>query len=222
MAINVVCPGCKSRFAVSDQYAGKTGPCPKCKQPITIPTPAATSVVIHEPEAPVPVKPGSLPPTIPFRRVERPVSGLTWTLIACGSLATLVTAWLVGRAWAPDSPPAWLLAAGGYAVAVPCVALAYAAIRDRELEPYRGGSLALRVLICAAVYGTLWLVKGMLPADATAEMWQWLYLGPIFVFPGALAALATLDFDWGPATLHFSCYALVTAFLRWLVGLPPL
>ncbi len=78
------------------------------------------------------------------------------------------------------------------------------------------------VLICAAVYGTLWLVKGMLPADATAEMWQWLYLGPIFVFPGALAALATLDFDWGPATLHFSCYALVTAFLRWLVGLPPL
>jgi hypothetical protein len=42
------------------------------------------------------------------------------------------------------------------------------------------------------------------------------------VVPGALAALATLDLDWGPATAHFSFYVLVTALLRWLAGLPPL
>ena len=128
----------------------------------------------------------------------------------------------IGVGWRPDPPPNWILAAGGYLVAVPCVALAYAAIRDKELEPYRGRSLAIRVAICALVYGSIWLAKGVLPADTTAEMWQWIYLGPLFVFPGALAAVATFDFDWGAATLHFSGYVLFTSFLRWLAGLPPL
>jgi hypothetical protein len=222
MAINVVCPGCKSRFAVSDKFAGKTGPCPKCKQSITIPTPAAKEVVIHGPESAMPTAPGSLPPTIPFRRIDRPVGRLTWALLAAGAVATMVAAWAIGVGWRPDPPPNWILAAGGYLVAVPCVALAYAAIRDKELEPYRGRSLAIRVAICALVYGSIWLAKGVLPADATAEMWQWMFLGPLFVFPGALAAFAAFDFDWGPATLHFSCYVLVTSLLRWLAGLPPL
>ena len=44
MAIQVLCSGCGSRFAVSDRFAGKTGPCPKCKKPITIPTPAVKAV----------------------------------------------------------------------------------------------------------------------------------------------------------------------------------
>ena len=52
MAIAVLCPGCKSQFTVSDQYAGRTGPCPKCKKPITIPAVTAAAVTIHEPEAP--------------------------------------------------------------------------------------------------------------------------------------------------------------------------
>lgn len=222
MAINVVCPGCQSRFAVSEKFAGKTGPCPKCKQPITIPTPAAKEVVIHEPEPAIPTAPGSKPVTIPFRRVDKPVTTLTWVLLGAGAVVTMVTAWMIGRSWQPDPPPDWLLACGGYLVAIPCVALGYAAIRDRELEPYQGLGLLTRVAICAAVYGSIWLAKGVLPAESTAEMWQWLYLGPLFVFPGALAAYAAFDFDWGAATLHFSFYGLVTALLRWLAGLPPL
>ena len=46
MPIAVSCPSCKTSFKVSDQFAGKQGPCPKCKTPIKIPkaeTPAATS-----------------------------------------------------------------------------------------------------------------------------------------------------------------------------------
>jgi hypothetical protein len=53
-------------------------------------------------------------------------------------------------------------------------------------------------------------------------MWQWIYLGPLFILPGALAALATLDLDWGAAVAHFSLYVLFTALLRWFAGLPPL
>jgi len=222
MPIPVVCPGCKSRFSVSDKFAGKTGPCPKCKQPISVPKPAATQVVVHEPEPVTPTAPGEVPLTIPFLRQEKPVGGPAWALLAAGTVATLVAAWAVGRAWRPAPPPEGLLAAGGFVVAIPCVALAYAAIRDRELEPYRGRSFAVRVLVCAAVYGGIWLAKGMLPAEATAEMWQWIYLGPLLAFPGALAAFAAFDLDWGPATLHFSLYVIATATLRWLAGLPPL
>ena len=38
MAIPVTCPGCRTRFQVSDQHAGKSGPCPKCKTTIRVPT----------------------------------------------------------------------------------------------------------------------------------------------------------------------------------------
>ena len=37
MPISVVCPGCKARFNVSDKFAGKKGPCPKCKTVLTVP-----------------------------------------------------------------------------------------------------------------------------------------------------------------------------------------
>jgi hypothetical protein len=49
MAITVTCPKCHSRFNVSEKYAGKKGPCPKCKQVLTIPT-ADQQIKIHERE----------------------------------------------------------------------------------------------------------------------------------------------------------------------------
>lgn len=225
MAIQVLCPGCGSRFSVSDRFAGKTGPCPKCKKPITIPTPAVQAVTIHEPE-PAAGAAGSGPAAhvsvIPFRRVDKPVSSLAWSLTAGGAVASMALAWIMGLVFRPGQPPAWMLLAGAFAAAMPCVLLGYAAVRDRELEPYRGRSLAVRTLICAAVYAALWAAKGSLPPDWTAEMWQWLFLGPLFFLPGALAAFAALDLDWGPAVAHFSLYVLLTALLRWLAGLPPL
>jgi hypothetical protein len=222
MAIAVLCPGCQSRFSVSDQFAGRTGPCPKCKKPITIPAVTAQAVTIHEPEAPVATSAGTgRAPTAPIRRVEKPITGLAIAAIAGGVIAVMVTAWLMGIVWKP-APPSWPLLAGAFLIAMPCVVLGYAAVRNRELEPFRGSPLLLRSLACAAVYAGLWWVKGLLPPEATAEMWQWMYLGPMFVVSGALAALATLELDWGTAVAHFSLYAMFTALLRWLIGLPPL
>lgn len=64
MPIQVTCPGCKTQLKVSEKFAGKQGPCPKCKAQITIPklTPEQaaaaaapqkppTEVKIHGPEA---------------------------------------------------------------------------------------------------------------------------------------------------------------------------
>jgi hypothetical protein len=50
MSIIVVCPGCLKSFKVSDKFAGKSGPCPKCKRTLQVPT-KETEVKIHVPEA---------------------------------------------------------------------------------------------------------------------------------------------------------------------------
>ena len=219
MPIPVVCPGCSSRFTVSDKFAGQTGPCPKCKKPITIPA-LVKAVTIHEPESPVKAATGR-PAIVSVPRLVEPAPVLAFAAAGAGAVASMVAAWLIGMLHRPAQPPAWLLAGGAFVVAIPCVLLAYELVRDRELAAIRGSSLLLRGLVCAAVYAGLWCIKGMLPAEATVDMWQWLFLGPLFLLPGALAALATLELDWGPAVAHFSIYVLFTAVLRMLAGLPP-
>ena len=233
MPIPVVCPSCKARFTVSDQFAGRTGPCPKCKQPIKIPELAAQSVVIHEPDRPVSASGGSgKPPTAPLKKRDKPVPARAFILTAIGSIAFMGIAAALpivfpptpGDGTAPNQNaiPSWLLLAGAFATAIPAVLLGYAAVRNRELEPYSGRQLFVRAAICAAVYASLWGIRGLIPAEQTAEMWQWFAIGPLFVAAGGLAALATLDLEPGNAAVHFSFYVLFTAMLRWLAGLTPL
>lgn len=218
MAILVVCPGCTSRFSVSDQYAGKTGPCPKCKKPITVPK--GEAVTIHEPERAKAAAPGARPATVPFQSLDRPVPPLAFALGGAGAVLLVVLAWLVG-ALGGGPPPAWLALATAFLVGIPCAAIGYAALRNREMEAYRGSALLWRCAACAAVYAALWAVRGFLPPDATREMWQWTYIAPAFILPGALAALVAFDLDWGLAATHFSFYVLFTGLLRWLSGFQP-
>ena len=222
MPIQVLCSACKATFRVSDQFAGRTGPCPKCKAPITIPAAPIKSVTIHEPEAPVTTSLGTgRAPEAPLKRIDVVVSPLEWFGMGAGAVALLVAAVLARFACGPGQLPVWLLGLGALAVAWPCAGLGYAAMRDKELEPYSGSSLWLRTLACGAVYALLWAVHGMIPSDLTAEMWQWLFIGPIFFFVGALASLVSFDFDWGTGAMHYGFYVMVTALLRWLAGYPP-
>lgn len=223
MPIQVVCPGCKGRFTVSDQFAGRTGPCPKCKRPITIPKPAAQAVTIHEPEAPATSSQGTgRIPTAPITSTERPVSRLQFALVGIGAIGCLLGAGIARATWRPGQTPPWALATAAVVLAFPCTAIGYRITRDRELEPYRGRDLFMRVTICALVYAALWGIRALVPAEMTTEMWQWLYVAPIFFGIGALASFATLDLDWGAAVAHFSLYVLVTALLRWLAGFTPI
>ena len=234
MPISVVCPGCKSRFTVSDQFAGRTGPCPKCKRPLTVPTPAARAVVVHEPEPPVAssVSTGKAP-TAPLARRDKPVPLRSFAVTAAGAALFMGIAAMLPSIYPPQpgaaagtAIPNWLLLAGGFAAAVPAVLLGYAAVRNRELEPYRGRLLAVRVMICSLVYAALWAVRGAIPVLnpdwQLTDMYEWFMLGPLFVVAGGLAALATLDLEPGSAAAHFSFSVLFTALLRWLAGLSPL
>jgi hypothetical protein len=219
MAIQVICKGCRATFTVSDKFAGRTGPCPKCKQPITIPQPIK-DVTIHGPEEEAKV-PGRSP-LAPIEFVEYSLPVTAYVAVGVGAVATMLLAFGAGRALGPGGVPTWLAGAVGCAVAWPLVWVGYDMVRDRNLEPYRGRSLLVRTLACAAVYAGLWGVKALLPAEVTAEMWPWVFLGPFFAISGGLAALAALDLDWGTAVAHFSLYVIFTAVLRWLAGFMPL
>ncbi|NDC54332.1 MAG: hypothetical protein EBZ74_08580 [Planctomycetia bacterium] len=223
MPIQVLCPGCRSKFTVSDQFAGRTGPCPKCRRPITVPKPEAPTVTIHEPEPPAAAAQGTgRAPTAPIASTEKPVSALQFAVVGAGAMACLLLVAAARVAWPPGGAPTWALATAALGLAGPCAAIGYAVVRDRGLEPYRGRAFAARVAICAAAYAALWGIRAAVPAEMTTEMWQWLYVGPVFLGLGGLAAFAAFDLEWGTAVVHFSLYVLVTATLRWLAGFTPI
>lgn len=220
MPISVTCGSCKTRFSVSDKFAGQTGPCPKCKKPLTVPK--ADAVQIHEPEAPTATSGGGQFPTKPIPKRDKPVSTRSLLLSGGVALASFAGAFAARIVYSPGQAPAWLQAATAIVVAIPCVLMGYAMVRNRDLEPYTGRSLLLRALICSMVYAALWGGHAFLPEEATSDMWQWLFIGPIFFAIGGLASLASLELDWGTATVHFSLYVLLTVTLRWIAGFPPL
>jgi hypothetical protein len=219
MAISVTCGHCRTRFSVSDKFAGQTGACPKCKKPLTVPK--ADAVKVHEPDAPTATSAGGQFPTKPLPKRDKPVS--TGSLLLCLGLAlgAFAAAAAVRFVWPANEIPAALLASTAFLVAIPCVLIGYAMVRNRDLEPYMGRSLLFRGLICSVVYAGLWGAHAFLPPESTQEMWQWLFIGPIFFGIGALAALVSLELDWGPAVVHFSLYVLVTVALRWIAGFSP-
>jgi hypothetical protein len=80
MAISVVCSTCQARFKVSDKFAGQTGPCPKCKNPIKIPK-ASSDVTIHDPtEATASPNVGHMP-TSPIVFKQESFSRVALTLV---------------------------------------------------------------------------------------------------------------------------------------------
>lgn len=222
MAISVVCAKCRARFNVSDKFAGQTGPCPKCKNPISIPKPAA--VTIHEPDRPTTSSKSGRMPTAPIVFEEKPVSPVTITLIIGGLLLLLLAAFAAGKLFAnaegSPSIPGWLLAITAVAVALPSTRIGYAVVRDKELGGYTGGSLALRVLACSLVYAGLWLARGTL-MQGELEIWQWTFVAPFFLFAGGLAAVTSFDLDWEVGVSHYAFYVFLTALMRFLAGLPP-
>jgi hypothetical protein len=220
MPIAVVCPGCKARFSVSDKFAGKKGPCPKCKAPITIPAVAAPEIKIAEPEPYAAGGKGGKggPISKPIARRETKVAPTTWALIGGSSLLVLVLAF--GMRMLPDQRPA--IVVGLLVLAAPLAVAGYFFLRDDELEPYSGRPLWIRAGLCGLAYAALWGLYWPLTPFLTGEVWQWLFVGPAFVAAGGGAAYALLDLDFSSGSLHYTFYLIVTLLLRAAMGLPPI
>jgi len=114
------------------------------------------------------------------------------------------------------------LGAGALVLAFPLVFSGYTFLRDDELEPYRGMSLAIRVTICALVYALLWAAYAWLPAYAFNlqhyQVFHLLLIAPPIFIAGATAAFASLDLDFGTGLLHYGMYVLVSGALAMFVG----
>ena len=223
MAISVVCPSCQARFNVSDKFAGQTGHCPKCKNPIKIPK-ASGDVTIHEPTKPAASSQAGHMPTVPIVFKEESVSRITITLLFAGSVLLLLAAYVAGKIFDAKSGeieiPFLLQAATAVLVAIPCAKVGYTVMRDKELEPYQGRQLVLRVLVCSVIYASLWFVRGMIGIE-NPEIWQWLFLAPVFLFAGGFTAVVTFDLDWGVAVSHYTLYVILIALVRYISGLQP-
>jgi hypothetical protein len=214
MSILVVCPGCRKRFQVADQFAGKTGPCPTCKTQITIPS-KEQEVKVH---APTEFASGGRSVTgqlvtKPISRKETRLNPSVAATVAGAALVVLAVAWVAGRMDAFDSLVARGL--GLLLISPPLVLAGYTFLRNDELEPYQGQSLYIRTAICAVAYVTLWAMFGRVHGLlTTGELWMWFVVAPPFLVVGALAALACLDLDFGSGFLHYAFYVILTVMLR--------
>lgn len=219
MAINVTCTGCHKRFQVSDQFAGKSGPCPKCKTVIRVPT-KEEEIKVQEPEDRAPGARGAPAPK-PLLRNETKMTAVGVMLIVVSALVVLIVTAVLGQAEFFADGVLLKSTIGLLLVSPPLVIAGYSFLRDDEdLSPYRGKELYLRAAICSLIYISLWGVYSYLSGRVlTGELWTWVYVAPPFFVVGAAAALATLDFDFGSGFFHFSFYLFVTVLLRWLAGL---
>jgi predicted Zn finger-like uncharacterized protein len=223
MAINITCPGCHTRFKVSDQYAGKEGPCPKCKTKIKIPG-KSDEVVIHAPEEYEGLKDSSGQSVLkPISRKEAKLSPQLIIGIVGGVLMLLLVAFIVGRACRQDGVPVFLLGVGAVLLAPALVFGGYTFLRDDELQPHRGMSLWVRVGICSAVYAALWavyaiVVYSLLPHDNPA-VWHLVVIVPAMFLAGAGVANVSLDLEFTSGLFHYGMYLAATVLLRLVMGL---
>lgn len=225
MPITVVCPGCHARFSASDKFAGKQGPCPKCKVLITIPA-ADAELKIHAPIDDNPKDSKGRSILKPIAREETKATPLGVTLVIGAIVMSLVVAAALRIGFQGKVLPPAIVAVGLLLISGPLAVAGYTFLRDAELEPYRGRSLLLRAGLCGLLYAALWgglaLALAYMPPGAASGHYTWLYLAPPFILLGGVTALATLDLDFGSGVMHYAFYVGCTLLLRWVAGMPAL
>jgi hypothetical protein len=222
MPIQVTCPGCLSRFTVSDKYAGKKGPCPKCKKELVVPD-KSQEVVIHEPEPTGPKDSKGVAVLKPLKRIDFRLSAKEIAIASSVAIAAIAIA-LAGRFMFTEMPW-WFLALGTIAAAWPLVWVGYTFLHDDELGGYAGRELLSRVAICSAIFvltwGIYWFVSYYLGSKNLAEVdgIQFTVLIVIMFAIGTVASLATFELEVGQSILHYSLFFGVTFALAMIGGL---
>lgn len=231
MPIQVVCPGCKKRFEVSDKFAGKQGPCPQCKVVIKVPE-KSVEVVIHAPDAPS--APGKVavggPVFKPATRKYLNASPAVWVGVIAGVAVVFLVALVLGSGHnsTDKQVPTWILAIGSIILAPPLAMAGYIFLRDGEAEPLRGPTLWMRLGVVALVYVVLWGALGFLkplwgidPTEAI-PLPALLIIAPVLLGIGGLAAYAALEIDYTSGVLHYGLFLGITVLLRLCLQLNPL
>lgn len=218
MPIRVTCPKCHTRFNVSDKFAGQEGPCPKCKASIRVPD-KSEEVVIQAPRADGPLDSKGRPVLKPIKRKETVLSGVQITLIVASIIGFLMAA-LVIRMMIEDPAafPNWLLGLSAFLIAPPLVYVAYAFLRDQELDPFRGQEIWVRVLICSAIYAIAWAAMPLaaFAFDDKYEIGSYIAAGIVMFAIGGTAGMFTFDLDFVMGTVHYGLYLGTCLLGRWI------
>ena len=228
MAIQVTCPNpkCLTRFNVADKFAGMKGPCPKCKQVITIPK-KEEEVIIH---APSHSEAGSVDASgrnvlKTYKRKDTKFQPLLFTAVIAAVLVALLTALVIRSS---GEPPLWLKVLAAVVLGPPLAWAGYTFLRDPELEAHKGLSLIIRSLACGLVYAGLWGVFWFLGhefwGDDALKKGLQIFQMIVLVIPvfaaGTLAAFASFDLDPGSAFFNCAMYFAVTVLLRLVAHMP--
>lgn len=223
MPIPVTCPSCLARFTVSDKYAGKQGPCPKCKQVITVPD-KSQEVVIHAPETSGPKDSAGRPVLKPLRRVEFTVS--TAQIIVASVLSALCLFGALGARATGSIPPTWALALVAVGLAYPLAAVGYTFFKDDELGGYIGKERWIRLGICAGVFaftwamywGLAWYFGNRTLADVDAL--QLIVFVALMFAAGIGASIGACELEVSQSFLHYAMYFAATVLLALIAGVP--
>lgn len=221
MPIQVTCPKCLKRFQVSEKFAGKTGPCPSCKNQIKVPD-KSEEVVIHAPDDGAPKDRTGVSVLKPIKRTETDVTKKGLLITAGAILAAIGVA--IGLRLTGGLPVA-MQVIGAIAIAPPLVWAGYTFVRDSELAPYVGAELRNRVLICSAIFAALWLIYAFVPSyvldlESAPEM-SFLTFGIVLVVMlviGAFASVGTFELEFSSGLAHAGLYLIATMLLALLSG----
>jgi len=216
MPIPVTCAKCLTRFSVNEKFAGKKGPCPKCKAEITIPT-LEQAVVIHAPPDAALKDSTGKSVLKPIKRVETEVTkrGIA---ISVGAVLGAVLLAVAMRMTGGTPIPARIIVA--ILLAPPLIWVGYTITRDSELEPYRGRELWNRLAIVSAIFSALWLIyiwvtPYVLDIDYGSEM-SLMSSGITLVVMlclGAIAAMAAFELEFVGGLTIAGMYIVPTLLL---------
>jgi hypothetical protein len=222
MSIRVTCPSCHTRFNVSEKFAGKEGPCPKCKGMIRIPA-ISEEVVIHAPAEAGPKDSTGKSILKPIRRSETKLSGVQIALIASSVIGFLLVAVILRFVLSDDITkfPLWLMIAAPIIIAPPLGYMGYHLLRDQEMGTIRSAELWIRVGISSAIYAILWLAFPLAYYAFNNEYGLGAYLTAIIAMlgVGGVAGMYCFDLEYLMGLVHYGMYFVVCLVGRWIAGL---
>ncbi|MGY8768272.1 MAG: hypothetical protein ACKVH8_07575 [Pirellulales bacterium] len=218
--IQVTCASCLKRFEVSEQFAGKEGPCPACGKTIRIPT-LDEQVNVREVAGFGGVKDASGKLVLkPIGREDTKFSSVAAGLIGVALVGLFVIAFMTRTMADADKTP--LLVIGSIVIALPLAWAGYWFLRDDELEPYGGAELWIRVAICSACYAAIWGVYAFFVGYLELNPDDLPFLVTmviISVASGSFIAAGCFDIEPMSGFLHYAFYLMVTILLRMTMDL---
>lgn len=221
MAIDVICTGCHKRFQVSEQFAGKQGPCPGCQTIIEIPK-VEDLVIVHERETTRTGAPAKLDSIV---RQKTTVNKFELYL----SLATLFGGLAMGFALrftldeANPAPGSVVTILAGALLGIGSSLLGYIVLRPQDTEIRNDRKTILKGGCVGLVYAALWrlqelAISGLLTEDGSVILPAVIVLALALVAVASFIPMFVYEFEYSQGLIHVILFIAALAAYCMLLG----